>query len=135
MSNSFADIVLYSWPIVVYILFQRLPLREALVWSIVAGYLLLPMRTGFNLPAFPTVDKRLIPVAMAAIMCLAINRRDHMANQMAAKGVTRGSVSRAVLPKPIHFEPRRGQMLFWGLLLFLFGAPFITALQNSDAIV
>lgn len=135
MSNSFADIVLYSWPIVVYILFQRLPLRDALVWSIVAGYLLLPMRTGFNLPAFPTVDKRLIPVAMAAVMCLVINRHNRMANEMAAKRVIRGSLSRAVLPKPIHFEPRRGQILFWGLLLFLFGAPFITALQNSDAIV
>src|SRR6056297_1638072 len=135
MSNSFADIVLYSWPVVVYILFQRLPLREALVWSIVAGYLLLPTRTGFNLPAFPTVDKTLIPATMAALMCLMINRRNRMAEHMAASRVGGIAISRASIPASVAFTPQRGQTLFWGLLLLLFAAPFITVLQNSDAIV
>src|SRR6056297_3988588 len=90
MSNSFADIVLYSWPIVVYILFQRLPLREALVWSIVAGYLLLPLRTGFDLPALPPVDKNLVPALMAGLMCYLVTRQAKAAHTVSQRAGSEG---------------------------------------------
>lgn len=135
MSNSFADIVLYSWPIVVYILFQRLPLRDALVWSIVAGYLLLPTRTGFDLPALPTVDKNLVPALTAALMCYLVTRQAKAAHAVSQRAGS-GGVARIVpVAPPISFEPVRGQWVFWGLMILLFLTPFVTALTNAEPII
>jgi hypothetical protein len=135
MSNSFADIVLYSWPIVVYILFQRLPLRDALAWSIVAGYLLLPTRTGFNLPVLPTVDKNLVPALMAGVMCYLVTRQAKAAQAIAQRAGSGGVARKLPVAPPISFEPVRGQWLFWGLMILLFVPPFFTALTNAEPII
>ncbi|MEM9321070.1 MAG: hypothetical protein AAGA70_19010, partial [Pseudomonadota bacterium] len=135
MSNSIAQLVLFSWPLVVYILFQRLPLREALVWSIVAGYLILPTRTGFDLPVLPPVDKTLVPSLAAAIMCfgLVFKRRILEAQQAKMGG--------AILDQKLKsldvgaFEPKRGTRLFWALMIFLFSTPILTAMQNGETLI
>lgn len=69
MPNLFAYIVLFSYPLVVIVLFKRLTLPKALVWSIMGGYLFLPENTGINLPLLPTFNKLLIPSMTAALMC------------------------------------------------------------------
>lgn len=128
MPNIFAYIVLFTWPLVVVMLFRVLPLRSALVWSIVAGYLLLPLNTGFDLPLLPAVDKDLILAGSAAIMCLLITRQQ---NRPFPRN---GPVSRN--SNEAHaFKVRQGQPLFLGLLIILFSAPFITALQNGAPII
>src|SRR6056297_2914911 len=135
MSNSFADIVLYSWPVVVYILFQRLPLREALVWSIVAGYLLLPTRTGFDLPALPTVDKNLVPALTAAFMWYLVTRQAKTAHAVSQRAGSEGVTRKLPVAAPVSFEPVRGQWLFWSLVILLFVPPFFTALTNAEPII
>ena len=70
MPNSIAYIVLFGWPLVVFVLFRWLPRAQALVWSIVGGYLVLPFGVGINLPVLPTFDKSLIPTLSALVMCL-----------------------------------------------------------------
>ncbi|WP_157132084.1 hypothetical protein [Roseobacter sp. AzwK-3b] len=119
----------------VYILFQRLPLREALVWSIVAGYLLLPLRTGFDLPALPPVDKNLIPALMAALMCYLVTRQAKTAHAVAQRAGSEGVARKMTVAPPISFEPVRGQWLFRGLVILLFVPPFITALTNAEPII
>lgn len=70
MANTFAYIVLFSWPLVVFLQFRILPRSEALCWSIIGGYLALPFGVGINPPVLPTFDKTLIPALSAGIMCL-----------------------------------------------------------------
>lgn len=135
MPNSFAQIVLYSWPLVVFILFKRLPLREALVWSIIAGYLLLPLRAGFNLPVLPTVDKTFILSVSAAVMCYGVNRHLKLVSLSATRKPAPETRHAKPIPQPIRFEPKRGQLLFWGLLAILFTTPFLTAVQNGEPII
>lgn len=65
MPNSLAFMVLMLWPVVVVVLFRRLPLQRALVWSILGAYLLLPPATEIDLPAVPSLDKMSIPALSA----------------------------------------------------------------------
>ena len=53
--------VLLSWPVIVAILFSRLPRPQALIWSIYAGYLLLPPLVEIDLPVFPGLNKAMVP--------------------------------------------------------------------------
>lgn len=70
MPNVFAFAVLFSWPVVVYLLFRRLPFHEAIIWSILGGYLLLPTRAGIDLPAVPPIDKHSLTSLSVALMIL-----------------------------------------------------------------
>ncbi len=63
----FASIALFSWPLVVLVLFQKYRTTIAIAVSIVAGYLLLPSIKGLDLPLLPVLDKHTIP-ALAALV-------------------------------------------------------------------
>jgi len=134
MPNTFADIILYSWPIMVFILFQRLPLQEALVWAIVAGYLLLPLRTGFDLPVLPAIDKDTVPALSALVMCFLCLRQASATRAATARAKAAGSTRHLVISSPISFDPIRGQRFFWLLMVMLFAGPFFTVLVNSQPI-
>ena len=128
MPNTFAYVVLFTWPLVVVMLFRVLPLRSALVWSVVAGYLLLPLNTGFDLPVLPAVNKDLILVGSAAIMCLLAARQQSLSFPRSSPGSTNSDGA-------FEFKVRQGQPIFLGLLIVLFITPFITALQNGAPII
>lgn len=70
MPNTFAYFVLLSWPLVVGWLFAKRPAHEALIWSLLGGYLILPQSTGFNLPMLPTLDKTTLPALAALAFCV-----------------------------------------------------------------
>ena len=40
MPNSFAYLMLIIWPVACLFLFRRLPVERAIIWSILAGYLI-----------------------------------------------------------------------------------------------
>lgn len=107
--NWFAYFVLFSWPIVIYVFYQRLSVVRATVWSILGAYLLLPKETIVDMPLVPPLDKVTIPNLAAFLVC------------------------RFLLGKPIALLPRLG----WarGLMLVYIISPFITALLNADPIV
>lgn len=75
MPNSFSYLALFSWPVVVFVLFRIFPRAEALAWSIIGGYLLLPFGVGINPPLVPTIDKNLVPSFFAGVMCLMVGER------------------------------------------------------------
>ena len=66
--------VLLSWPVIVAILFSRLPRPQALIWSIYAGYLLLPPLVEIDLPVFPGLNKAMVPALAAAAMIYLVQR-------------------------------------------------------------
>lgn len=115
MPNGFAYLVLLSWPLVTILIFRAMPIPKAIAWTIVGGYLLLPERTGFDLPILPIIDKTFIPAVSAAVMTW-LTLRD---------------------PRPprIAFLDRRGQKIVMGLLVLLLGTPFITVLTNSEPVI
>ena len=75
MPNLFAYTVLFSWPFVVYLLFRKLPQANALIWSIVSGYLLLPFGLAVKIKMIPAFDKDLMPALSAAVMLAIVADR------------------------------------------------------------
>ena len=64
--NIIAYLALALWPVVVWKLWQRLERAQALIWTILGGYLLLPpVAAAFNLPVVPDLNKLTIPNLMA----------------------------------------------------------------------
>lgn len=61
MPNSLAILMMTSWPFVTLAMYLRLPTRTAVIWSILAGYLLLPAGMSLDLPALPGLSKGSIP--------------------------------------------------------------------------
>lgn len=69
MPNLFAHLVLALWPLVMLGIFRALPPGRALIWSVLASYLLLPpYPTEFDFPLFPALDKTTIPNVMAILL-------------------------------------------------------------------
>jgi len=67
-TSSTAFLALAIWPLVVIVLFRRLPLERALIWSILGGYLILPPVVAIDLPAVPALDKMSIPALSAYLV-------------------------------------------------------------------
>lgn len=71
--NLIAYIALALWPVVTWKLWQRLDRGQALIWTILGGYLLLPpVAAAFNFPVVPDLNKLTIPnlTAMACALWL-----------------------------------------------------------------
>lgn len=108
MPNTFAYLVLLTWPLVCLILLLRFPFERALVWCFLGGYLLLPPLAAFDLPVLPALDKFTLPSLSALILCLLVLRR----------------------PVTIWPDSRLGRVL---MALFILGV-IPTVLTNGDAI-
>lgn len=109
MPNAFAFLMLLVWPVVTWHLFRRLDVQRALIWTVLAGYLLLPPVVRIDLPAIPDLDKYSIPSLMAAA-CIML-----------------------MLHKRLEVLPQN----LWGRLLMLAYVlgPFGTVLTNTDPLV
>lgn len=106
--NYFAYFALLAWPAVALFLYSRLPLARATIWTLLGGYLLLPMGTEIKIQMIPAFDKQSIPSLVALICCAMTARR---------------------LPKFWH-----GFGLVEILIVPMFVGPFITSMLNSDPI-
>lgn len=74
--NLIAYLALALWPVVGWKLWQRLDRGQALIWTILGGYLLLPPLAAFNFPVVPDLNKSTIPnlVALACALWLVGDR-------------------------------------------------------------
>lgn len=72
MPNAIAYAALLIWPFVSLIMFRRMPVERALVWSIVGAYMFLPPIAEFDLPLVPDFDKFSIPNLTAAFIIYVI---------------------------------------------------------------
>lgn len=68
--NIIAYLMLAIWPFVTWRLWKRLDPARALIWTILAGYLILPPIANFNFPVIPDLDKSSIPNIMALVCAL-----------------------------------------------------------------
>jgi len=68
VQSLIAQGALIIWPVVALVLFMVLPAGRAVIWTILAGYLLLPVGISFDLPGVPAMDKSSIPNLVAIIL-------------------------------------------------------------------
>jgi len=74
--NWFAYIALFSWPLISIGIYRRMPVGKATIWCVLAGYLLLPEKTGVDLPLVPPLSKANIPnLAAFAVCTLLLGKR------------------------------------------------------------
>lgn len=134
MPSTLALIVFYSWPLVVVVLFRVMPVPRALCWSLIAGYLLLPARVGFNISGFPTIDKNTMPVLVAAVMCLMLARRDRLEE---ATRPTAGAYGVRAPAQRVVSVPRGGgpKALIYGLMVLTVLSAGLTTLNNFEPLV
>ena len=161
MPNTFAYLTLYAWPVVVLILFRILPKNQALIWSILGGYLFLPFGVEVNFPLLPSLDKTFIPSVFAGIAYLWFANNEKKRQRITRVKIPepiRQSVpisasrlpysrqhrpasttpdtkveSDSVRANPRHYP--RAMLLVNGLLALLLLVPFLTALVNGDTII
>ncbi|MGR8929529.1 MAG: hypothetical protein ACU836_02730 [Gammaproteobacteria bacterium] len=67
--NWFAYLALFAWPLVTVGLYRRMPVGKATIWSILGGYLILPVGTSVDLPMIPPLNKDVIPNLSAFLVC------------------------------------------------------------------
>lgn len=109
MPNNIAYLALIIWPIIALVLYQKKELLPATFWTIVGGYLLLPVGVEIDFPLLPSMNKETIPAIMALIGCKYIAKED--IKILPPKGIERNLI-----------------------LLFFIGA-IGTVFTNSDSIV
>jgi hypothetical protein len=74
--NWFATIALMSWPLVATWLFRTRPVNQAILWTILGGMLLLPVKAIIKLaPGIPQLDKISIPNLAALAGCILVAGR------------------------------------------------------------
>jgi len=91
------------------LLYKRLPIANATLWSILGGALLLPVGTALDLPLIPPLNKASVPNLAAFLAC------------------------QFIVGKRIKLLPNIG--LIKGLLFVYILSPFVTALLNPDPII
>ncbi len=75
MPNQLAFLMLILWPFVALVLFRRFSPSQALIWTLLGGYLLLPPPpANFDFPLMPPLNKENIP-SLAAFAIVATTLR------------------------------------------------------------
>jgi len=66
--------MLALWPVIAILLFRWMSVRQALIWTILGGYLLLPpLPAAFDFPLFPPLNKEFIPNLIAIFLVVAMS--------------------------------------------------------------
>lgn len=106
--NTFAYVMLWLWPLVCILLFATRPARQAALWSVLGGILLLPSAAFVKIPGTPDLNKNALIAIGLVIGGWLIARRS-----------TRAADFKIYLPL---------------CALFLL-SPLATAIENPDPIV
>jgi len=109
MPNTIAYLALLLWPAVTIALFASMRPAPALIWSLLGGYLFLPVNTAFDFPGVPALDKTSIPSISALVGAL-----------MFAKG-------------PVVRPP--GEWWLVALMALYIISPIFTVLNNRDLLM
>ncbi len=146
MPNTLAYVALFAYPLVAILLFRRLGLVRGLIWTILGGYLFLPVRPVIDLPipGVPFIDKVFVPAICALILVgieakrqarreAVLRRRQQVSNVLQdsnANGVTSETQRR-------HPNKARskGRLIVNALIILAILGPMITALTNAEPVI
>lgn len=119
-------LAILTWPLAGLVLFQKLPLQQAVIWSIVGGYLFLPEKGSIDLPMLPAISKTTMPSIVAVFMVILAAREHRGAKSGGVRLTSDGPILPGWLPK--H---RLVAILFIGML----AGEVFTVLTNGDRLV
>lgn len=108
MGNGFSYFMLAIWPITVLYCYSTRPVQKATLWSILGGFMFLPVKTNIDLPLIPPLDKYSIPVLSSLICCRYIAKK-----------------------RIVYFDNTGGFSL---LVIMIFLTPYITVLNNKEVV-
>jgi hypothetical protein len=145
MPNTFAQLVLASWPLVALVAFGAMPPARAAAVALIAGYLLLPERAGWDFPLIPAIDKTMMINLAAAVVAYAALRREARERIVAP----RGSFSDLGNPRPVdkslseksvdHAAKINTKGIGFIIIVFMLTlsvvVPFVTVMTNGDPFV
>jgi len=109
MGNGFAYIVLVTWPLAAIYFYRTRSIQTATIFTILGGFMLLPVKTAIDLPMVPAMGKHTVPVVAALIGCWFIKQQR------------------------ISYIKELGKIKYLVILLII--TPFITAALNSDSLI
>jgi hypothetical protein len=75
MPNLFAYGMIVLWPFIAILLYKKFDTVTATFWTIVGGFMLLPVKTAIDLPMIPAVGKDEISAIAALIGCVVIKNK------------------------------------------------------------
>jgi len=84
------QIALLTWPLVAFVLFQKLSVQAAFIVTIIGGFLLLPTQVGWDFPLLPALGKNSIPALVAMLLVLMF-----AGNQMQSAKIQKGILPRS----------------------------------------
>ena len=113
-------VALVGWPIIMIILARTLPWQNAVIASLIGGYLLLPTQGGFDLPLLPPVEKDTLPSLVMFILALTMGPAASTHRTSETYSVQKGWLPKSAVGRVLLF------MFVVGMLL--------TAITNSDPI-
>jgi hypothetical protein len=108
MPNSFAYLMIIIWPLVSVMLYKRKDTLTATFFTIVGGYLILPVRTEIDFPLIPALNKESVSALSALIGCIYIKK------------------------VKIDLIPKEG-VERWLILIFLL-LPILTVITNTEPV-
>lgn len=114
MPNAFAYMMLLGWPLVTLGLFRVLTLQNAVVWSLLGGYLILPSATGIDLPVLPNLDKAMVASLSTLVLSLIYASKASSVPDRAGKS---------------------GRTIIVAFITLLIVTPLVTVLQNPEPII
>jgi len=109
MGNGFAYAVIACWPLLSIYWYRTKNIQVATVWTILGGFMLLPVKTEIDLPMLPAMGKHTIPVCSALMGCWLVKKYR------------------------ISYIKELGRLKY--LVILLLVTPFITSALNSDTLV
>lgn len=109
-----ASFTLLIWPLCALVIGRNLPFGQALIWGLLAPYMVLPETYAINLPALPDLDK-MMSISLGLMLIYASNR----ASLKTAPAETEAPVLR---------------LLLLVALIMTLTAPLLTVLNNREAL-
>jgi hypothetical protein len=106
MPNILAYGMILLWPFIAILLYKKFDTVTATFWTIVGGYMLLPVKTVFDFPMVPPIGKDEISAIAALIGCVVIKHK-----------------------KIAFFGANKFQKTLIGLLLFI---PILNVFLNAE---
>lgn len=143
MPNTLAMLVLFSWPLVAWVLFSRYRVTIALPATVIFGYLFIPERVNIDLPLLPAIDKFLIPSVSAAILlavhdsreALALRRQNRRVQEKARRDPAQEAPEKTRPTAARHLRTPRISRIVPLILGVLMLAPVLTWITNQDALI
>ncbi len=134
--NAFAWIALFGWPAAVFVFCRTLPPAQALIWSIVGGYLLLPFAIGVDFPMLPSFDKNSIP-ALSFLLLYPLLGRGAGPVRRTVDPTSRRSVSEGRdVARADNFRARGrrhwSSWVEWLLVAMMLLGPALTVMTNPE---